>query len=277
MKMKREFGMFLNTKHIDVNEGIKKAREWNLDYIQLYALNEKFNLANLSKLEIDGLKERLSFEGITVSSLAINFGQNGVVSDEIENIITRYKYILDMGLELGANIITAHIGKIPDHDNCKLYENMQKVCYAIGNISENTGSVFAIETGSEKAIVLKEFLKNINSKGLAINFDPANIISDINENPIESLYFLKDYVIQTHIKDCKKMKEKDLRVYKEVAVGNGEVDFDSLFAVLDEIEFSGCNIIERNNYFDHMNGMKQSVSFLKKYFDVGKESDTYII
>ena len=26
--MDRKLGMFLNTKHIEVNEGIKKAREW---------------------------------------------------------------------------------------------------------------------------------------------------------------------------------------------------------------------------------------------------------
>ena len=28
--MDRKLGMFLNTKHIEVNEGIRKAREWDL-------------------------------------------------------------------------------------------------------------------------------------------------------------------------------------------------------------------------------------------------------
>ncbi|MGQ7053513.1 sugar phosphate isomerase/epimerase family protein, partial [Bacillus cereus group sp. BceL245] len=43
--MDRKLGMFLNTKYIEVNEGIQKAREWDLEYIQLYAMNKNFNLA----------------------------------------------------------------------------------------------------------------------------------------------------------------------------------------------------------------------------------------
>ncbi|MDA1877169.1 TIM barrel protein [Bacillus cereus group sp. BY112LC] len=267
METKRKFGMFLNTKHIDVKEGIKKAAEFNLDHIQLYALNEKFNLASLPKQEIKNLRNYLFFEGLTVSSLAINFGYKGILSKEIESIITKYKYILDLGLELGTNIITAHIGQIPSNENSVIYEKMQKICYYIGNLSVNTNSFFAIETGSEKAIILEKFLRNINSKGLAINFDPANIISDIHEDPIDSILLLKNYVIQTHIKDCKKINDRGLTLYKETAAGNGEVDFDSLFTTLDKIRFNGCNIIERNDYVDSNDGINQSVKFLRKYMD----------
>lgn len=88
----------------------------------------------------------------------------------------------------------------------------------------------------EKAIVLKRFLETANSKGLAVNFDPANLISDVNENPEEGLLLLKDYIVQTHIKDCKEVKSDSLSKYIEVAVGNGEVDFDIFFKVLDEID-----------------------------------------
>ena len=58
--MDRKLGMFLNTKHIEVNEGIQKAREWDIEYIQLYAMNKNFNLANISKAKWTTLKESLS-------------------------------------------------------------------------------------------------------------------------------------------------------------------------------------------------------------------------
>ncbi len=58
---------------------------------------------------------------------------------------------------------------------------MLRVCNEIGDLAFRFGGFFAIETGSEKAIVLKRFLETANSKGLAVNFDPANIISDVNE------------------------------------------------------------------------------------------------
>ncbi|MGW5954287.1 sugar phosphate isomerase/epimerase family protein [Bacillus mycoides] len=263
--MARKLGMFLNTKHIEVNEGIRKAREWDLEYIQLYAMNENFNLANISKLEWITLKDSLSFNGIKVPSLAISFGESGIVGAEDESVIEQLKRVADKGLELGANIITAHIGKIPDVEKSERYEKMQRAGYEIGDLAFKFGGVFAIETGSEKALVLKRFLETINSKGLAVNFDPANLISDANENPVEGLLLLKDYIIQTHIKDCKGVKSDSSSKYIEVAVGNGEVDFDIFFKVLDEIGFDGYNMIERNDYFDELNGMSRSINFVKKY------------
>ncbi|MFZ3195376.1 MAG: sugar phosphate isomerase/epimerase, partial [Bacillus mycoides] len=34
---------------------------------------------------------------------------------------------------------------------------------------------------------------------------------------------------------------------------------------LDEIGFDGYNMIERNDYFDELNGMSRSINFVKKY------------
>ncbi|HDR4715252.1 sugar phosphate isomerase/epimerase [Bacillus cereus] len=269
--MDRKLGMFLNTKYIEVNEGIKKAREWGLEYIQLYAMNPTFNLANISKIQWNTLKENLSFNEIQVPSLAISFGENGIIGTEAEYVIESFKYITDKGLRLGANIVTAHIGEIPDDEKSAYYDKMVRVCYEIGELAFKFGGVFAIETGSEKAIVLKQFLETANSKGLAVNFDPANLISDVNENPGEGLLLLKDYIVQTHIKDCTKVKSDSSSKYIEVAAGNGEVDFDIFFKVLDKIGFDGYNMIERNDYFDELDGMSQSINFAKKYIPTQKE------
>ncbi|PIE93769.1 hypothetical protein CO726_19150 [Bacillus fungorum] len=269
--MDRKLGMFLNTKHIEVNEGIKKAIEWEVEYIQLYAMNPTFNLANISKVQWNTLKENLSFNEIQIPSLAISFGENGIIGTEAECAIESFKYITDKGLRLGANIVTAHIGKIPDDENSESYDKMIRVCNEIGDLAFRFGGFFAIETGSEKAIVLKRFLENINSKGLAVNFDPANLISDVNENPEEDLLLLKDYIVQTHIKDCKEVKSDSSSKYIEVAAGNGEVDFDIFFKVLDEIGFDGYNMIERNDYFGELDGISQSINFAKKYISTQKE------
>ena len=68
-----------------------------------------------------------------------------------------------------------------------------------------------------KSNSIKTILETANSKGLAVNFDPANLISDVNENPGEGLLLLKDYIVQTHIKDCKEVKSYRSTKYIEVA------------------------------------------------------------
>ena len=85
-----------------------------LEYIQLYAMNKNFNLANIPMAEWNALKKSVSFNGIKIPSLAISFGENGIMGIEAESAIDQFKYITDRGLELGAKIITAHIGKVPD-------------------------------------------------------------------------------------------------------------------------------------------------------------------
>ena len=137
--MDRKLGMFLNTKYIEVNEGIQKAREWDLEYIQLYAMNKNFNLANISMVEWNALKKSLSFNGIKIPSLAISFGENGIMGIEAESAIDQFKYITDRGLGLGAKIITAHIGKVPDDEKSAYYDKMLRVCYEIGDLAFKFG------------------------------------------------------------------------------------------------------------------------------------------
>ncbi|MCH4827511.1 sugar phosphate isomerase/epimerase family protein [Planococcus halocryophilus] len=262
-KIKKEFGLLLNTKHIDIKNGVALAKNLNIDTIQLYAIHEQQNLATLSKNKQAQLKKFFSNSGIKVPSLAINFGSKGLLSASKDILITQFEQILELGLTLDSTIISAHIGEIPSKEDSEVYEKMLSICDEIGSISYSSQRIFAIETGSEKANVLDTFLRKINSKGLGVNFDPSNIISGTNENPLQSLTVLKEHVVQTHIKDCKKIHSEQSVFYKEVAAGKGEVDFKSLFSSLDQSNYKGLHIIENSNYFDSENGIKQSFDFIK--------------
>ena len=66
---------------------------------------------------------------------------------------------------------------------------------------------FAIETGPEKAIVLKEFLDSLGCKGMGVNLDPANFVMVTDQDPVEAVYILKDYIVHTHAKDGVMLKK----------------------------------------------------------------------
>ena len=66
-------------------------------------MNKNFNLANIPMAEWNALKS-VSFNGIKIPSLAISFGENGIMGIEAESAIDGFKYITDRGLELGAKI-----------------------------------------------------------------------------------------------------------------------------------------------------------------------------
>ena len=260
--MNRKLGMLVNTKHIGVEEGIYKARKWNLDFIQLYAMNEKCNLNDWSNARLHHLKNTLLAEGVRLSSLAISFGPQAILS---KNVIEQYKSITNIGLELGANIITAHIGKIPSDSTCDRYKSMLEVCCELGSMNEEMGCLFGIETGTEKSSVLKRFLEEINSSELGINFDPANIISGTRESPNDFLRAIQKYVSHVHLKDCLKVKSEEGIYYQETAAGQGSVNFEEIFTSLNSSGFNGYYIVERNDYTHQKHGMEQSIKYLSKF------------
>ena len=85
-----------------------------LEYIQLYAMNKNFNLANIPMAEWNALKKSVSFNGIKIPSLAISFGENGIMGIEAESAMISLNILLTEVWSLGQKIITAHIGKVPD-------------------------------------------------------------------------------------------------------------------------------------------------------------------
>ena len=121
-------------------------------------MNKNFNLANIPMAEWNALKKSVSFNGIKIPSLAISFGENGIMGIEAESAIDRFKYITDRGLELGAKIITAHIGKVQMIKSA-YYDKMLRVCNEIGNLAFRFGGFFAIETGS-KSNSIKTIFRN---------------------------------------------------------------------------------------------------------------------
>ena len=50
-------------------------------------MNKNFNLANIPMAEWNALKKSVSFNGIKIPSLAISFGENGIMGIEAESAI----------------------------------------------------------------------------------------------------------------------------------------------------------------------------------------------
>ena len=72
-------------------------------------------------------------------------------------LIDREKRILEMAKELGTDIVTTHIGVVPENKDSVQYESMHEVCKELADFAKSMGGHFAVETGPEKAVILKDF------------------------------------------------------------------------------------------------------------------------
>ena len=258
-------------------EAVKKAAEVGATGIQMYAVSGEMSPENLTPQKIKEILDIIKSNGIIVSALCGDFGKGFGDQKLNPELIERSKKVVDLALDLDTNIVTTHIGVIPEDKNHPRYQIMQEACYELAKYADSVGAHFAVETGPERAIVLKEFLDSLNSKGVSVNLDPANFVMVTGDDPVQAVYTLKDYIVHTHAKDGIKLFDKDPEIiyhiiedelesqaaFREVPLGEGSVDFPRYLAALDDIGYKGFLTIEREVGADPANDIAMAVNFLK--------------
>lgn len=116
-------------------------------------------------------------------------------------LIERSKRILDLAKDLETDVVTTHIGVVPEDPENDRYKIMQEACFELSRYADQIQAHFAIETGPETSAVLKRFLDGLHSTGVAVNLDPANLVMVAGDDPVAADYHLKDYIVHTHAKD----------------------------------------------------------------------------
>lgn len=275
-----KIGIMADSLRLPFKESIEKAKELGGEGVQLYAVSGEMAPENLSKEQIAEKRNIIRGNGLVVSALCGDMGGHGFEIRENNAVkIEKSKRIIDLGLELGSKIVTTHIGIVPDEKN-DTYKIMQEACNELAEYADSVGAYFAIETGPEKAIMLKEFLDGLSSKGVRVNFDPANLAMVTGDDPVKAVDTLKDYIIHTHAKDGVQYKPADRHevygffatgigdikideYFAEVPLGQGSVDYDAYIAALKNIGYNGFLTIEREVGSNPAEDIKMAVDFLK--------------
>lgn len=277
-----KIGIISDGLHLSFEESMKKCSEMGADGVQLYAVGGEMAPENLTSAMIAQKRDIIKSNGLEVSALCGDLGGHGFTRAD-ENVwkIEKSKRIVDLALELGSNVITTHIGVVPDDSSSETYYIMQKACNALADFAHKSGAFFAIETGPEPADRLKKFLDSLSSKGVAVNLDPANLVMVTGDDPVKAVYTLKDYIVHTHAKDGILLKKTDPQIvydyfaeggiedlhlddyFKEVPLGKGQVDFNKYLKALADIKYKGYLTIEREVGEDPAADILMAVNFLK--------------
>jgi sugar phosphate isomerase/epimerase len=277
-----QIGVMLDSFKLGLREGIGKAREVGATGIQIYAVSGEMAPENLNAAQRKEILELIQANGLVVSALCGDLGGHGFALAEDNGWkIEKSKAIVDLALELGTKVITTHIGVIPEQESHPRWQVMHAACTALGAYAEQQGAYFAIETGPEKASTLKRFLDSLPSKGVRVNFDPANFVMVTAQDPVEAVYLLKDTIVHTHAKDGVMKQQTDPeRIYnyfaeggiedlhladffEETPLGQGAVDFDGYLKALADVGYRGFLTIEREVGGQPEADIRLAVEFLR--------------
>ena len=272
-----KIGVMVDSFRLGISEGIKKAKEVNASGIQIYATNGPMAPENLSAAKRRELADMISSNGLVVSALCGDLGGGFVKPEENPRRIEKSKRIMDLAKDLGTNIITTHIGVVPENPEHPRYKVLQEACEQLGEYGDSVGASFAIETGPERSAVLKRFLDSLHSRGVRVNLDPANLVMVTGDDPVQAVYNLRDYIVHTHAKDGVMLRRGNPEViygmiiedviqqgeaFKEVPLGEGSVDFPAYLKALDSIGYHGFLTIEREVGENPEQDIRTAIAFL---------------
>ena len=270
-------GVMLDSFRTDVNTALDKAQALGAKGIQVYATRGDMSPSAMTPDRRKEFLKAVKDHGLTVSALCGDLGQGFVDPEKNPALIEESKRILDLAKDLETDVVTTHIGVVPEDKSHPRYAVMQEACGQLAAYADSLQAHFAIETGPEKAATLKSFLDSLHSTGVAVNLDPANFVMVTGDDPVQAVYTLKDYIVHTHAKDGRRLHYVEPEVlygmvesemlqdasFIELPLGQGDVDFPNYLKALNDIGFQGFLTIEREVGDDPEADIGLAVRFLQ--------------
>lgn len=271
-------GVMLESFKVSIPEAVKKAAQVGAQGIQAYAREGVLAPENMTSAKRREFLDMLKSNGLVVSAICGDLGKRFDNPELNPALIERSKRIVELALDLETNIITTHIGVVPEDPSHERYKIMQQACFELSQFADSVGAHFAVETGPETSATLKGFLDSLGSKGVAVNLDPANLVMVTGDDPVQAVYNLKDYIVHTHAKDGVRnfyrapeevygLTEKKMlagKSFTEMPLGKGNVDFPAYLNALTDIGYNGFLTIEREVGDTPEKDIRDAVAFLKE-------------
>lgn len=271
-------GVMLDSFRKPIPEALKSAAAVGAQGIQVYATRGDLSPDVLTPAARRDFKKLVTDNGLVISALCGDLGMGFHRPAENARLVEASKRILDLAKDLHTNIVTTHIGVVPGEEAHPRYRIMQDACGELSRYADSVNAHFAVETGPETAATLKRFLDGLHSKGVAVNFDPANLVMVTGDDPVQAVHTLKDYIVHTHAKDGVRHYYRDPEAvygvvdspivtspsFEEMPLGMGHVDFSGWLKALEAIGYRGFLTIEREVGDDPYADILGAVHFLKK-------------
>jgi sugar phosphate isomerase/epimerase len=169
--------------------------------------------------------------------------------------------VLSLAYDLGPRLVIVQAGQVPEKEEEPEARRLREALSDLGSYAGRTGCVLALETGLESGAVLNNYLATFDTDGLGVNLDPANLL--LNKfDPYQAIRDLTTRIRHTHARDGRKGSAG--RAGREVPVGAGDIDWLRYLETLEEAEYRGPLIVEREEGENRLADMAAGVEFLRR-------------
>jgi sugar phosphate isomerase/epimerase len=254
-------GIRLESLGLPVRKGLQEAERLGVGGVQVDAVGDLApdNLTQTGRREFRHL---LRTHNLEPTALGCPLRRGLDVAANQEARIDHVRKVMALSFDLGARIAIVQAGRIPDDPAAPTAVLLSEALLALGQYGDRVGAVLALETGLESGEVLARFLARLDTGGLGVNYDPANLLLG-GFDPYESARALHGRIVHAHAKDARVASAS--RAGQEVPLGHGDLDWMRLLGVLEEIDYRGWLVIEQETGAPRLADIAAGVGFLRRF------------
>ena len=281
--MTRRIAAFIDALRLPWAESLASARRLGVRGVQFTPIGP-LAPAVLDAAQRRGLRAELAAHGLTLTAICGDLGGHGFSRPEEHAWrLAATRALLDLTVDLGAEVVSAHVGVIPRDTRHPRWVCLAEALAQVGSDAVARGVRFAIETGPESSAVLRHLLDQLGSPGLAVNFDPANLVMVHGENALMAWTTLAPWTVHVHVKDGVRhqpcvaeevyaafaeggfpaLEARTGALFAETALGAGQVDWPRLLSAIEASDYCGWLTIERETGTDPASDIATAITYLE--------------
>jgi sugar phosphate isomerase/epimerase len=254
-----KIGIQLASLRMPLKKALLTAARLGAQGVEIDARND-MRPEELSDTGLRQLRKMLEDLNLRVAAVRFHTARGFDQPENLERRMDGTKSAMRFAYRLGASVVVNQVGRVPDSPETPSYALLTQCLADLARYGQHVGAMLAAETGSEPGTRLAQALADARETAVGITFNPGNLIVN-NFDLEEALKACAPLTLLVHAKDAVRDLARGRGV--EVPLGRGTAEFPQILASLEEHQYRGWYVIERDYSENIVQELGYAVQFLR--------------
>ena len=167
---------------------------------------------------------------------------------------------MELASRMNLRQLTIRVGRIPDEATSADHIRMVDVLRDLARLGNRIGVVPCLTPSEDASQTLIDVCRSVTDGLLAVDFDPAGTVMT-RRDAVATLRELHEHVQHVQFRDGRRDVDG---VGVEVSLGRGQVKWDELLALLDEMRFSFWGTVRRTTGDDRVGDCQRAIQYIQR-------------
>lgn len=167
---------------------------------------------------------------------------------------------MELAAKLKLRQLAVRTGRIPDDENSAERSRLVEILRDLAQVGNHLGVTLCLTPSDDAPQTVQALCQSIETGLVAVDFDPAGAAMS-RRDPVAMLRELHEHVQHVQLRDGRCDVDG---VGIEVPLGRGQVKWDELLALLDEMRYSQWCTVRRTQGDDHLGDSQRAIQAIRR-------------